>query len=134
MSQVFYHYCQNAESFSQGYRKDKFAKTKVLYGILKNYTKEFKIENKTEIRLAMLIWVNLMACLKQETRRISECGRKEILKNVKEMCNDEMTKGELPKLRNTLLPFQQKILLFCIIYRFPRMVMEIAYIRAKMRL
>lgn len=134
LSQVFYHYCQNAESFSQGYRKDKFEKTKVLYNILKKYTKEFHIEDKTNIRLAMLIWVNLMACLKQETRRIPECGRKEILKNVKMMCNDEMTARELSKLKNTSLPLQQKILLFCIIYKMPCLAMEIAYIRAKIKL
>lgn len=134
LSQVFYHYCQNAESFSQGYRKDKFEKTKVLYGILKKYTEEFKIEEKTKVRLAMLIWVNLMACLKQETRRIPEYGRKEILKNIKVICKDEMTIRELPKLRNTALPLQQKILLFCIIYKMPRLAMEIAYIRAKIKL
>lgn len=134
MSQVLYHYCQNAESFSQGYRKDKFVKTKVLYGILKNYTKEFKVEDKTEIRLSMLIWVNLMACLKQETRRIPVCGRKEVLKNVKKMCNDDMTARELPRLINTSLPFQQKILLFCIIHKFSNIAMEIAYIRSKMKL
>lgn len=134
MSQVFYHYCQNAESFSQSYRKDKFTKTKVLYGILKKYTKEFQIEEKTKVRLAMLIWVNLMACLKQETRRIPECGRKEILKNVKKMCNDEMTARELPQLSNTSLPLQQKILLFCIIHKLPRLAMEIAYIRARIKL
>ena len=134
LSQVFYHYCQNAESFSQGYRKDKFEKTKVLYHILKKYTEEFNIEEKTKVRLAMLIWVNLMACLKQETRRIPEYGRKEILKNIKEMCRDEMTLRELPKLKNTALPLQQKILLFCIIYKLPRLAMEIAYIRAKIKL
>ena len=114
---VFYHYCQNATSFSQGYRKDKFAKTKILYGILKKYTEEFAVEEQTNIRLAMLIWVNLMACLKQETRRIPEVGRKEVFKNIKEMCNDEMTRKELPKLRKTSLPLQQKVLLFCIIYK-----------------
>lgn len=134
LSKVFYHYCQNAESFSQGYRKDKFEKTKILYNILKKYTKEFHIEDKTNVRLAMLIWVNLMACLKQETRRIPESGRKEILKNVKIMCNDEMTKSELPKLIHAALPLQQKILLFCIIHKMSRITMEIAYIRAKIKL
>lgn len=134
LPQVFYHYCQNAESFSQGYRKDKFAKTKILYSILKKYAQEFQIEEKTNVRLAMLIWVNLMACLKQETRRIPEYGRKEVLKNIKEMCKDEMTVKELPKLRKTSLPLQQKILLYCIIYKLPRLTMEIAYIRAKIKL
>ena len=134
LPQVFYHYCQNAESFSQGYRKDKFEKTKVLYEILKEYTQKFKIEEKTKVRLAMLIWVNLMACLKQETRRIPECGRKEVLKNIKVMCKDEMTLRELPKLAGTALPLQQKVLLFCIIHKMPRLAMEIAYIRAKIKL
>lgn len=134
LPQVFYHYCQNAESFSQGYRKDKFEKTKILYSILKEYTKEFQVEEKTNIRLAMLIWVNLMACMKQETRRIPEYGRKEVLRNVKKMCNDEMTVKELPKLWNTSLPMQQKLLLFCIINKLPHLAMEIAYIRAKIKL
>ena len=133
-SQVFYHYCQNSESFSQGYRKDKFEKTKVLYDILKKYTKEFHIEDKTNIRLAMLIWVNLMACLKQETRRIPECGRREVFHNIKQMCKDKMVLQELPKLSNTSLPLQQKVLLFCIIHKLPRAAMEIAYIRAKIKL
>ena len=132
--QVFYHYCQNAESFSQGYRKDKFEKTKILYDILKKYAKEFKVEAQTEVRLAMLIWVNLMACLKQEARRITEFGRKEILKRVKEMCNDEMIQKELPKLRKTSLPLQQKLLLFCVTNKLSRLAMEIAYIRAKIKL
>ena len=134
LPQVFYHYCQNAQSFSQGYRKDKFEKTKVLYTILKKYAKEFDVEEKTNIRLAMLIWVNMMACLKQETRRIPKVGRKEVLKNIKEMCNDEMTVKELPKLLKTSLPLQQRVLLFCIIYKLPRLAMEIAYIRAKIKL
>ena len=134
LPQVFYHYCQNAVSFSQGYRKDKFEKTKVLYSILKKYTKEFQVEEKTQIRLAMLIWVNLMACLKQETRRIPEVGRKEVLKNVKMMCDDEMSQKELIKLRKTLLPLQQKMLLFCLINKLSRLAMEIAYIRAKIKL
>ena len=134
LPQVFYHYCQNAGSFSQGYREDKFEKTKILYSILKEYTKEFEIEEKVEIRLAMLIWVNLMACLKQETRRIPKCGRKEVFNKIKQMCKDEMIAKELPKLSNTSLPLQQKVLLFCIIHKLPRAAMEIAYIRAKIKL
>lgn len=134
LPQVFYHYCQNAASFSQGYRKDKFEKTKVLYNILKKYTEEFQIEEETRIRLAMLIWVNLMACLKQETRRIPEAGRKKVLKNIKIMCKDEMSQRELMKLRKTSLPLQQKILLFCVTNKLPGLAMEIAYIRAKIKL
>ena len=134
ISEVFYHYCQNAESFSQGYRKDKFEKTKILYNILKGYAEEYRIAEKTSIRMAMLIWVNLMACLKQETRKIPECGRKEVLKNIKKICKDDMTQEELVKLKSTSLPLQQKILLLCILYKMPRIAMEIAYIRARIKL
>ena len=134
LSKVFYHYCQNAESFSQGYRKDKFEKTKILYSVLKKYTKEYHIEDKTNIRLSMLIWVNLMSCLKQETRRIPEYGRKEVFKRIKQMCKDQVIAMELPKLSHTALPLRQKVLLFCIVHKLPRVAMEIAYVRAKIKL
>ena len=82
----------------------------------------------------MLIWVNLMACLKQQARRIQQVGRKNILKDISEICKDDIVRRELLKLKKERLPVQQKILLYCVIYRMSVVVMEIDYIRSKRRL
>ena len=58
----------------------------------------------------------------------------EVLKNIKIMCKDEMSQKELIKLRKTSLPLQQKILLFCVTNKWSGLAMEIAYIRAKIKL
>lgn len=145
-SRVYHHYQQNTESFSQKYTPDKMDKTMDTLQVLKKYADEYGlIDNENSdirrgisTRLSMYVWVNLMAALKQEARRLSKENKNSpqryvVKEAIKSMCNDAHTLDMIKPLTKTALPIKQKVLLYMVIGNHVNMVLMMCNIRAKQR-
>ncbi len=119
-SAVFYHYCQNGESFSQGYMPDKMPMTMKMHDVLKEYAAQYGIEDKVKTRLSMYVWVNLMAALKQEVRHADDmkmakpdkhANIKRAKKRIQKLCMDSEICEAIRGLKKSSIPLKQKILL-----------------------
>lgn len=126
--EVYYHYCQKADSFSQGYMPGKMAKTLEMRDILKGYADSFGIDADT--RLSMYVWVNLMSSLKQEVRCLGSDARS----NIMDLCNNEKICGYIEPLLKAGLSIKQKVLLWSFLHRKIRLTMLLCDIRGRMRL
>lgn len=128
LSEYFYHYLQNPSSFSHAYRKDRFSKTLVLCDILKKYALQYNLEELVHSRIRMVLWVNLMECIKQEVRR-TDADRRIIYKNVKQMCCDSATQDEIKRLRMSAFDGKQKVFCFAVRRKYIVMVIILAKLR-----
>lgn len=133
-SAVYYHYCQNPDSFSQAFFPERLEQTLHFMKVLEEKATELQILEETEIRRAMYLWVNLMAYLKQGIRYYAECDKTAEVEMVKGICSNDKIRDVLKKLKYTKIPVQQKLLLYFILYRKYRMVIWLVSIRAKKRL
>lgn len=136
-SKVYYHYCQKADSFSQAYRPGRMKETIKMQKILKSYAKEFGLweEKSVKIRLAMYVWVNLMADMKQNVRRKEEgISKSQIKDSICMLCNNDSIKDALEPIKKAKLPFKQKILLSAFLNRRVNLVVLLCGFRAKIRL
>lgn len=127
-SEVYYHYCQKADSFSQGYMPDKMHKTMEMHSLLSKYSKEFGVD--VAIRLSMYVWVNLMASLKQEVRYSKNNAKV----NIKKLVSDEAIKEQIEPLMKEALPVKQKLLLRAVLAESVGCVMLLCDIRGRLRL
>ena len=148
---VYYHYCQKADSFSQGYRADRMEKTLEMQRILKLQAQSFGFSEREDIkiRLAMYVWVNLMASMKQETRQkyieLSDNkkldanhgeanNKKSEVNKIKQLCNDEKIRESIAALQTAKLPLKQKVLFYAYWLRIDRVVYMLCSARAKQRI
>ena len=67
-SKIYYHYCQNPNSFSQAFHEERLKQTISFGKTLDEWAVRMKIEPETCVRRAMYLWVNLMAVLGQGMR------------------------------------------------------------------
>lgn len=86
---VFYHYCLKADSFTKGYQADKWEKVCSFADILRRYAKEYGIEDIAERRICSMLWINLMAVIKQEAGRWGERPYPKVRRKIKAICNDK---------------------------------------------
>lgn len=105
----FYHYCQNPDSFSHAYRPDRFALTVVLCRTLFSYAARYGVEEETKNRIRMALWVSLMECIKQETKRIGQVPLKTVRQRVIEFCDDPLTRDALEGLPAGEFPAKQRM-------------------------
>lgn len=134
VSEVFYHYCQKADSFSQGYRPDRMEKTLDMLSILKDKADEFGILDRVATRLSMYVWVSLMANLKQEVRRKGSVPAKEINNNIKALCNNTEIVTLVSRLKNAGLPMKQKVFLWAFLNKRIALVRLLCELRAGKRI
>lgn len=134
ISEVYYHYCQKADSFSQGFRADKIEKTKKMVNILEEYAKEYNVLSLVNERLAMYVWVNLMSYLKQDMRRVYDVKMNVVIGDINDICFDDVIYGYLNKLSNVKLPSQQKLFLKLILKKRTLLVVLLCAIRARVRI
>lgn len=130
VSKVYYHYCQKEDSFSQGFRADRMEKTKKMVSILEGYAKGYNVLDLVNERLAMYVWVNLMAYLKQDVRRIGEKKYSEIYVDIHNIIYDEEIRSRLLVIKIRNLSYKQRILMLCVKIRYIRAIVVICKIRA----
>lgn len=135
-SRIYYHYCQNPESFSQAFHEERLEQTLAFGRVLDEWAERMEISEETQIRRTMYLWVNLMAYLRQGIRyhEASGQGRKQEQSFVRQTCGRSGLREKLKSLRKAPLPKQQKLLLALILKQKYRCVMWLVRIRANIRL
>lgn len=135
-SKVYYHYCQNPESFSHAFHEERLEQTLAFGKVLDEWAKRMEIKEETRVRRAMYLWVNLMAYLRQGIRYCegSGQGKKQERSFIRQTCRRQELREKLEILRKAPLPKQQKLLLALILRQKYRCVMWLVRIRANIRL
>lgn len=134
ISKIYYHYCQNPNSFSQAFHEERLKQTISFGKTLDEWAVRMKLEPETRVRRAMYLWVNLMAYLRQGIRYYEQTDPKQELLFVKAVCRQTEVRKKLEVLKEAQLPGQQKLLLGMILRRRYRSVLWLVRIRAKVKL
>lgn len=158
-SAVFYHYCQNGDSFSQGYMPDKMPMTMKMHDVLKGYAAQYGIEDIVKTRLSMYVWVNLMAALKQEVRHADDMKKEKqqlhedlsdknvqvvrpddradirrTKKRIQKLCMDSEICEAIRGLKKSSIPLKQKVLLTSFLNKDVPAIVLMCRIRSSQRL
>ena len=142
-SSVFYHYCQNGDSFSQGYMPDKMPMTMKMHDVLKGYADSYEIADIVKTRLSMYVWVNLMASLKQEVRHADEMKEessdkhadiRRAKKRIQKLCLDSEICDSIRGLKKSSIPLKQKVLLTSFLNKDVPAIVLLCRIRSSQRL
>ena len=140
-SSVFYHYCQNGDSFSQGYMPDKMPMTMKMHDVLKEYADSYNITDIVKTRLSMYVWVNLMAALKQEVRHADEMRQENFRadirrakKRIQKLCLDNEICDSIRDLKKSSIPLKQKVLLTSFLNKDVPAIVLLCRIRSSQRL
>lgn len=131
LSEEFYHYCQKGDSFSKGYRPERYGKGVEFCDILNGYALKYGIGNLVDNRIRMFFWGTLMDCIKQETGRIGEEGFRPIYRQVRELCRREETGRMLEGIRQEGMNEKQRLLLYFVKKSWVAPVMLMGYMRTK---
>ena len=133
-SKIYYHDCQNPNSFSQAFHKERLNQTISFGKTLDEWAVRMKIEPETHVRRAMYLWVNLMAYLRQGIRYYEQTDRRQELPFIKDVCRHTEVRKKLEPLKGAQLPRQQKLLLWMILGKHYRSVLLLVRVRAKVKL
>lgn len=133
-SKIYYHYCQNPNSFSQAFHEERLKQTISFGKTLDEWAVRMKLEPETRVRRAMYLWVNLMAYLRQGIRYYEQTDPRQELSFIKAVCQQTEVRKKLEVLKKAQLPGQQKLLLGMILRRRYRSVLWLVRIRAKVKL
>ncbi len=133
-SRIYYHYCQNPNSFSQTFHKERLNQTISFGKALDEWAVRMEIEPETHVRRAMYLWVNLMAYLRQGIRYYEQTDHRKELPFIKDICRHTEVRKKLEPLKGAQLPRQQKLLLWMILGKHYRCVLLLVLIRAKQKL
>ena len=131
MEAPFYHYCQNAVSFSKRYRQDLLQQTEQFTLMLNEYADYYKIQTLVTERIRTLTWLSVMTCIRQEISRMGDAGPSNVIKQTAELirlpfverCVNEMDAGKM----NT----KQKLLLNAVKNRNTFLVVLLGYIKMR---
>lgn len=133
-SKIYYHYCQNPISFSQIFHEERLEQTIAFGNELDKWAVQMNLENETELRRAMYLWVNLMAYLRQGIRYYGKKSIRQVFGFVQKVCEKKEVREKLIILREIQLPKQQKLLLWLIVNKQYLGVWMLVSIRAKIKL
>lgn len=136
---IFYHYVRKADSFSQGYSAGRMDMTKSLARNFRKYAQEYGVADKADMRISGLTWINMMATIKQDVRRVSASNTgnvtKAVVKNdIKQLCRDEDHRRELLRLKGSPLPLKQKVFLTAYLNKWVGILYLMADIRGRERI
>lgn len=129
LSEYFYHYIQNAESFSHAYRKNRFKLTEELCCLLKEYAVKYGIEAETCNRIRMVVWVSLLECMKQEVRRIKEISFRQTYDCIRQYRREPLVEDMLYGLDAKMFPIKQRILFVMLRRKMILAVMGMTWLR-----
>lgn len=85
---AYYYYCDNQNSLTRTYKKDRFEKIKIMYEYLIEFMKKVNLIEETKKGINHYAISHIRACLKQEKLN----SRIEAYKNIKKICKDKIVK------------------------------------------
>ncbi len=90
INRPFYYYCENQNSLTLSYRKDRLERAEILYKYMVSIIKTYNLDDETTIRAKDCYLINMIVCLKQElTNKKSSFHSK--IQNIRNICQSEIT-------------------------------------------
>lgn len=126
---VFYHYCLKSDSFTKGYQANKWERVCYFSKVLERYAREYGLQDKVEHRIRSVLWINLMAAVKQEAGRLGECSYFAIRKEIRRLCNDQEVIQLLKLFDVDKLNRKQKLFYNCMHKKWYEGVFLLSYLR-----
>ncbi len=110
---VFYCYCQNGDSLTNTYKKDRFYMVKKLYLYEEKLLKEIGAYEAGKLQLMRTFIGNVRACIMMEADfGIKNHSTRTTKKRIKEYCKDRTTRTVLRQYPYHRLPFRQRVFSF----------------------
>lgn len=126
ISDPLYYYCENIDSLTTTYRKDRFVKNKILYMEELRRLSDIGIINQAKLRVSRLFIANIRCCIIQEVANVCNSGLKKTIKNINDICEDEMTQDVLANYPYNKLPIKQRIFSIFMKIKCPRILYALA--------
>lgn len=131
METPFYHYCQNAVSFSKRYRQDLLQQTEQFVLMLSQYADYYKIQALVAERIRMLTWLSVMTCIRQEISRTGDAGLGSVVKHTAELIRLPFVEKCVNEIDARKMNMKQKLLLNAVKNKNAFWVVLLGYIKAK---
>lgn len=109
---VTYNYRIVEGSLTQKYKKDRFQMISILYLELEGKINAKKTNAEAITRLQRQFFVNLRTCISQERKLVSNKTKRESVKSIAEICNDDLVKRILMHYPINKLGFKQRLFLY----------------------
>lgn len=104
-----YCYCDNEDSLTTKYNSNRFQLQKKLYTTLVKKTKDLGIYHLCDQRLMTTLISNVRYCIKLEVKFKEINGKDKSIKNIREICNDEVLLDVLKEYDNKSVKFKSRI-------------------------
>lgn len=112
-----YNYRVNVESLTKSYNPKRFELTKALYQKELEKIKELNIFEQADYRLKRQLFIYIKACIKQENIKKSKLTYTQALKNIKNICEDEMVQNAINNYPVKDLGIKQKVFVYMLKYK-----------------
>ena len=106
-----YYYRFNPNSLTTKYKKNRFSETLKVYNYINDSILFLELPQSTFLRNKKMLFVQIRACLSQESKRISKKSRRERIKSVKQIVDNKIVVEAVNNYPINLLNFKQKIFL-----------------------
>lgn len=117
LSEAYYHYCLNSDSFSHSYMENRLEQTELFCNILAEYSRDYEIAELVSGRIDMVLWISIMECIKQELIKIQTSTGANIYKSLKKIVLDSRVQKNAHEINYSSLKNTQKVLLLCLRYK-----------------
>lgn len=117
ISEAFYNYVRNEVSISKSYKKDRFEKSLVFVNEVEKRFKKDIAPSQYQIYIYRFWQAMCRVLCSQEIMHAKETGKKDLSKNLKNICTHRLTKETLKTYPLKKLPIKQKIFAYAMKYR-----------------
>lgn len=112
-----YYYRTNPESLTMSYKKDRFAKTLILYNHLVKLMEEDNYPEEAFLRFKKLMFIYIKVCIKQENSKTSNLSFFQSISNIKRICSNHDLYQMIKSYPVNKLGLKQEIFVMCIKYK-----------------
>lgn len=130
----FYHYCIKEDSFSKGYQKERLEKAARFVKVLKEYAKQYEIEELADRRIQMVLWISFMDAVKQEVRHLGLHRCFSLRKSVKDICSRDYIQELADSFQTEGLNRKQKMFYQSMKHKQYFVLILLAYVRNRRNL
>lgn len=106
---VGYCYCDNEGTLTTRYRPERFQLQKKLYLYVEKKTADLGILDLSRVRRMTTFISNTRYCIKLEAKFVQKNGRNQMKKNIKAICNDDLTKAVFNSYDHSTVPLKSRI-------------------------
>ncbi len=114
ISDMIYFYRYNPKSLSRKYKPNRFEESKKVYHYIEQFIRDSAMPKEANLRLSKMFFVQIRSALKQEQPIINNQSLRSCLKNIKEICSDQLVMEVIAGYPTKALDFKQKLFIVLI--------------------